>query len=79
MTREENFIHAAQLCRDAAGILDVVSAGVAQAKCQTLQIEAETALYEAIDLIWSAKETARERFIRVAAEILALQDERTAA
>lgn len=85
MTRSDNLLAAADKAQ--AAITGLITArafdGRDPARQQALIIEAEAALYAAIDLIWQSKESARERFVRVAGEITAApyetQDERLVA
>lgn len=69
--RRDTLWRASELARAASDNLILARAmdGVSPGRRQALQIEAETALYEAIDLIWQSGETPRERFARVAGEI----------
>lgn len=81
MTRRDNLFAASDKAQ--AAVTGIVTArafeGRDPARQQALLIEAEAALYEAIDLIWQSGETARERFVRVAGEIAAAPFERQAA
>ena len=54
MARLETLIRAAHLARAASDSLTIASCGVTSERRQTLKIEAEAALYEAIDLIWQS-------------------------
>ena len=71
MTRSDNLLLAADKAQ--AAITGLITArafdGRDMGKQQALIIDAEAALYAAIDLIWEAKEPARDRFFRLAAEI----------
>jgi len=73
MTRRANLIRAFDLCDAAKVALTTAAAfdGRDMDQYRRFQISAETALSEAIDLIWQSAEPARDRFFRVAAEIAA--------
>lgn len=73
MNRRDNLWRASELARAASDGLILARAfdGVSPQRQQAALIEAEAALYAAIDLIWQSGETARERFVRVAGEIAA--------
>lgn len=71
MDRRDNLWRASEMACAASDNLILARAldGASPARRQATLIEAEAALYEAIDLIWQSGETPRDRFTRVAGEI----------
>jgi hypothetical protein len=73
MTRRSNLWRASELARAASDGLILARAfdGVSPSRRDATLIEAEAALYAALELIWEAKEPARDRFLRIAGEVAA--------
>jgi len=77
VTRRDSLWRASEQARAASDNLILARAldGASPARRQAVLMEADAALYEALDLIWQASDTPRERFARVAGEIAAAPHE----
>jgi hypothetical protein len=71
--RREQLVIASRKAMAASDTLTLLAAYEGQGRTPPLakMIEAEAALYEAIDLLWQAGETVAERFSRIAGEVAA--------